>query len=238
MERRDKRKEDELRPVKIEKDYLKDSEGSCLIKVGKTKIICSATVEERVPYFLRNEKTGWITATYNMLPRSSHERIPREKTSGRTYEIQRLIGRTLRSISNLEGFSGFTITVDCDVLQADGGTRTASITGGYIALYDAVQWMLQNGLIEYSPLREFVAAVSVGIVNGVPILDLTYKEDSIAEVDMSIAMTESLGLVEIQGTGEKRPFTKDEFEIMLELATKGIKQLIEIQKQVLFLQIA
>ncbi|MDI6839585.1 MAG: ribonuclease PH [bacterium] len=237
VKRKDGRKPNELRTVKIEKDYLKEPEGSCLIELGGTKIVCSATVEERVPHFLKDKKTGWLTAEYGMLPRSSKERIPRDKASGRIYEIQRLIGRVFRSVSNLDDIAGFTITVDCDVIQADGGTRTASITGDYIALYDAIQYMLEHGLIEHSPIREAVAAVSVGIVDGTPILDLTYDEDYIAEVDMNIAMSESLKCIEIQGTGEKRPFTMGELENLIKLAEHGIKQLIEAQKKALFLKL-
>ena len=230
------RKPEELRKVSIKKDYLEDTEASCLIEAGKTKIICAATIEEKVPPFLRDTKTGWITAEYGMLPRSTRERVPRNRKSGRVYEIQRLIGRVLRSVTNLTDISGFTITIDCDVLQADGGTRTASITGGYVALYDAIQHMLKEGMIEHSPLNEFVAAVSAGVVNSMPLLDLNYQEDSLAEIDLNIAMTESLQLVEIQGTGEKRPFTQAEFERLLGLAGQGIKQLIDIQKQALFLK--
>ena len=237
IKRKDSRKPDELRPVKIENDYLKDPQGSCLITLGRTKIVCSATVEEKVPYFLKDTKSGWITAEYGMLPGSSRERIPRARAQGRIYEIQRLIGRVFRSVVDLVSLSGFTITVDCDVIQADGGTRTASITGGYVALYDAIQWMLEHGLIEYSPLREAVAAVSVGIVSGTPILDLAYNEDSDADVDMNIAMSESLKCIEIQGTGEKRPFTKGELEEMLKLAEHGVIQLIEAQKKVLLLKL-
>lgn len=235
LKRRDKRTADELRAIRIEKDYLKDAEGSCLIELGNTKVVCSATVENRVPYFLRETNSGWIHATYGMLPRSCKERIQRERASGRVQEIQRTIGRVFRSITNLEGLKGFTITIDCDVIQADGGTRTASITGGWIALYDAVQYMLENAMLEYSPLREAVAAVSIGILEETPILDLSYAEDSNAAVDMNIAMTESLKLIEIQGTGEKRPFTKEELGKLIALAEKGIAQIIEIQRKTLFL---
>lgn len=235
LKRKDNRKVDELRKIKIEKDYLKDSEGSCLIEVGNTIVICSATVEEKVPHFLRESNSGWIHSEYGMLPRSCKERVPRDRASGRTYEIQRLIGRVFRSVSNLTKLKGFTITIDCDVVQADGGTRTASITGGWVALFDAVQYMLSKGWIESSPLQESVAAVSVGIVNDIPILDLSYDEDSSAKVDMNIVMTESMKFVEIQGTGEKTSFTKTEFDQMLKLAEHGIKQLLEVQKKALFL---
>jgi ribonuclease PH len=237
MKRRDKRSAEDLRPIKIEKDYLKDVEGSCLIELGDTRVICSATVETRVPQFLKNQRSGWIRAEYGMLPRSAKERIQRDRSSGRTYEIQRIIGRVLRSISDLQAIEGYTIAVDCDVLQADGGTRTASITGGYVALYDACQYMVGQGMIDRSPIREAVAAVSAGIVNGEPLLDLTYIEDASAHVDMNIAMTEDLKLVEIQGTGEEKPFSMDEFLSLIRLAEQGIRQLIEAQREALFLKI-
>lgn len=237
MERKDKRASDELRPVKIEKDYLRYPEGSCLIELGRTQVICSATVEERVPFFLRDARQGWIRAEYGMLPRSTKERIQRNRTSGRIYEIQRIIGRVLRNITDLGFMPGFTIAIDCDVIQADGGTRTAAITGGYVALYDACQYMLSQGLIDHSPIREAVAAVSCGIVNGVPILDLAYEEDSRAEVDMNVAMTESGKFVEIQGTGEGKDFTREELDAMLKLADKGIHELILAQREALFLKL-
>jgi ribonuclease PH len=234
MKRKDKRAPNELRPVKIEKNYLKGVEGSCLIEMGNTKVICSATFEHRVPNFLKDKGQGWIRAEYGMLPRSTKERIGRERISGRVYEIQRIIGRTLRSISDLQVIDGFTIVIDCDVIQADGGTRTASITGGYIALYDACQYMVSQGIIEESPINIAVAGISVGIVNGVPLLDLTYDEDVDAEVDMNVAMTEDLELVELQVTGEKNPFSKEEFMKLLLLAESGIQELINIQRKVLF----
>jgi ribonuclease PH len=234
MKRKDNRKIDEIRPIKIEKDYLKDAEGSCLIRVGNTVVICSATVENKVPVFLRESNSGWITAEYGMLPRSCRERVSRERNHGRTHEIQRLIGRALRGVTNLTRLKDFTITIDCDVLQADGGTRTAAITGSWVALFDAIQHMISKGWITNSPLKEAIAAVSVGIVDDVPILDLAYDEDSAAKVDMNVVMTESMKFVEIQGTGEKNSFTKTEFDQMLQLAEQGIKQLIEIQRKVLF----
>ncbi len=237
MERKDKRADDELRPIKIEKDYLKAPEGSCLIEFGKTQVICSATVEERVPFFLRDKRMGWIKAEYGMLPRSTKERIQRDRTAGRIYEIQRIVGRVFRSIVDLDFMSGFTIIIDCDVIQADGGTRTAAITGGYVALHDACQYMLAQGLIDHSPIREAVAAVSCGVVNGTTILDLTYEEDSRADVDMNIAMTDAGEFVEIQGTGEKKPFSHDELSQMLKLASKGINELISAQRKALFLKL-
>ncbi len=237
MKRKGNRALDELRQVKIEKDYLKDPEGSCLIEIGRTQVICSATVEERVPFFLRDTRQGWIRAEYGMLPRSTKERMQRNRTAGRIYEIQRIIGRVLRNITDLNFMSGFTIAIDCDVIQADGGTRTASITGGYIALYDACQYMLAQGMIDHSPVREAVAAISCGIVNDIPMLDLNYEEDSRANVDMNVAMTESGKFVEIQGTGEEKSFTHKELEEMLKLAGKGINELISVQKNALFLKL-
>lgn len=236
MKRKDKREADELRPIKIEKDYLKDAEGSCLIELGATKVICSATVEPRVPYFLKDKRQGWLRAEYGMLPRSTKERIQRDRESGRIYEIQRIIGRTLRSISDLTVIDGFTIAIDCDVLQADGGTRTSAITGAYVALHDACQYMLAQGMIERSPIREAVAGVSVGIVKGVALLDLTYDEDEIADVDMNVAMSESGKFVELQGTGERKPFTKEELDELLKLASKGIQELFVAQCKALFLK--
>lgn len=235
IKRKDNRGLDELRKIKIEKDYLKDSEGSCLIEVGHTVVVCSATVEEKVPHFLRESNSGWIHAEYGMLPRSCKERVNRDRNSGRVHEIQRLIGRSFRSVANLTRLKGFTITIDCDVLQADGGTRTASITGGWIALFDAVQHMLSKGWISISPLTEAVAAVSVGIVNEITILDLCYDEDSSAAVDMNVVMTESMKFVEIQGTAEKTAFNKKEFDQLLKLAEDGIKKLLEAQRKALFL---
>ena len=236
IKRKDKRLVDEMRAIKIEKDYLKDAEGSCLIELGETKIICSTTVESRVPYFLKDKRQGWITAEYGMLPRSTKERVPRNRDSGRIHEIQRLIGRSLRNVCDLSILNGFTIAIDCDVIQADGGTRTASITGAYVALHDACQYMIAQGLIDTTPLRDSVVGVSVGIVDGVQMLDLTYEEDERAEVDMNIVMTDQLKLVEVQGTGEKKAFTYDEFINLIKLAEHGMKNLIEAQRKALFLK--
>ncbi|MBI4721880.1 MAG: ribonuclease PH [Candidatus Stahlbacteria bacterium] len=226
-----------MRTIKIEKDYLKDAEGSCLIELGETKIICSTTVESRVPYFLKDKRQGWITAEYGMLPRSTKERISRNRDSGRLHEIQRLIGRSLRNVCDLSILNGFTIAIDCDVIQADGGTRTASITGAYVALHDACQYMIAQGLIDATPLHNSVVGVSVGIIDGVQMLDLTYEEDERAEVDMNIVMTEELKLVEVQGTGERKAFTYDEFINLIKLAEHGIKNLIDAQRKALFLLI-
>ena len=228
--RKDARLDNQMREVKITRDYLHDAEGSCLIEMGKTKVLCTATIEERVPPFLRNSGKGWITAEYGMLPRSSKQRVERVRFKGRIYEIQRLIGRSLRSISNLSVLNGYTIIIDCDVLQADGGTRTASITGGYVAYHIASRKMLSEGLIIRSPIISQLAAISVGVVNGIPMVDLTYEEDSKAEVDMNIVLTDKLDIVEVQGTGEKRPYSSDELLKLLSLAKPAIKKLIEIQK--------
>ncbi|MCK4330723.1 ribonuclease PH [candidate division WOR-3 bacterium] len=228
--RKDARLDNQMREVKITRDYLHDAEGSCLIEMGKTKVLCTATIEERVPPFLRNSGKGWITAEYGMLPRSSKQRVERVRFQGRIYEIQRLIGRSLRSISNLSVLNGYTIIIDCDVLQADGGTRTASITGGYVAYHIASRKMLSEGLIIRSPIISQLAAISVGVVNGIPMVDLTYEEDSKAEVDMNIVLTDKLDIVEVQGTGEKRPYSSDELLKLLSLAKPAIKKLIEMQK--------
>ncbi|MDI3534106.1 MAG: ribonuclease [Thermosediminibacterales bacterium] len=237
MERCDKRQFDELRPVKITRNYNKYAEGSVLIETGDTKVIVTATVEEKLPPFLRGQNKGWVTGEYSMLPRATEARNIREvakgRLSGRTQEIQRLIGRALRSVVDLSALGERTIWLDCDVIQADGGTRTASITGAFVALYDALDHLLKNGQIERFPIKEFLAAVSVGVVNDKPMLDLCFTEDSGAKVDMNVVMTESGKIVEIQGTGEESPFTKQEMLELLNLAEKGIKELIQIQKQVL-----
>jgi ribonuclease PH len=228
----DGRKPEELRKVKIIVDYMKYAEGSCLIEVGDTRVICTVSVEEKVPQFLKGTGQGWITAEYSMLPRSTAQRtvrdINRGRPAGRTQEIQRLIGRALRSAVDLQMLGEITLWVDCDVIQADGGTRTASITGGFVAIYKALE-----KLGKLVALREFVAGVSVGIVGGEVLLDLTYEEDNLAEVDMNLVMTESGKLVEIQGSGEGATFSKGELLKMLELGEKGIKELIKIQKEVL-----
>jgi ribonuclease PH len=224
-----------LRPIKITRNYMKHAEGSVLIEMGDTKVICSASVEERVPQFLRNTGKGWITSEYSMLPRSTHTRTSREsltgRASGRTFEIQRLIGRSLRSVTNLNGIGERTIWIDCDVIQADGGTRTASITGAYVALVDAFRKMVRNGMIEKGPIKDSVAAVSVGKVNGKVLLDLNYEEDSRAQVDMNVVMTGSGKFVEIQGTAEEAVFTKREMDELIRIAQKGIKQITRIQKK-------
>lgn len=237
LKRKDGRAESELRQVKIIKDWLKDPYGSCLIELGNTRVVCAATLEEKVPVFLKNKRSGWITAEYGMLPGSTPERVKRERTSGRIYEIQRFIGRSFRSITDLEVLNGYTITIDCDVLQADGGTRVASITGGYVALYDAIQYMLAQGMIDRTPLKNFVAACSVGIVENTPLLDLTYEEDARAAVNMNVVMTDDLSIIEIQATGEARPFNMDELNKLLTLAKDGVKQLFGIQRDVLSLRV-
>lgn len=232
--REDGRKTIEKRPVKITRNYTIYAEGSILIEVGNTKVICTATVTEKVPPFLKNQGKGWITAEYSMLPRATDERNQREavkgKLTGRTMEIQRLIGRALRAAIDLEKLGERTITIDCDVIQADGGTRTTSITGGYIALSLAMEKLVRNGIIKENPLLSNVAAISVGIVKGVPMLDLKYTEDSEAEVDMNVIMNCKGEFVEIQGTGEESTYTREELNKMLELAEAGIKELIEIQR--------
>ncbi|WP_457567334.1 ribonuclease PH [Desulfurobacterium sp.] len=230
--RSDGRSCDQIRPVKITLEYVKYPEGSCLIEVGETKVICSASVEERVPPFLKDSGKGWITAEYSMLPRATATRNVREaargKLSGRTQEIQRLIGRALRSVVDLEKLGEITVWIDCDVIQADGGTRTASITGAFVALYLALE---KIGRVD--AVSSFVAATSVGIVNSTVCLDLTYEEDASAEVDMNVVMNEKEEFIEIQGTGEERPFSREELDSLLGLAGKGIKELIEIQRSVL-----
>jgi ribonuclease PH len=233
MERVDRRKPDQLRKVTVQKDYLKHAEGSCLISFGDTKVVCSASVEDTVPPFLRGKGLGWVTAEYGMLPRSCTQRINREKTSGRTYEIQRLIGRSLRAVVDTKKFGERTVKIDCDVIQGDGGTRTASVTGGFIALALAFQKLQRDGVIEALPLTDFVAAVSVGIKDGRPLLDLDYYEDSSAEVDMNVVMVGKGQFVEVQGTAEKHAFTKKEMDAMLKLAEKGIGELFSIQKKAL-----
>lgn len=237
MERVDGRKPDEMRPVRITRNYNKYAEGSVLIEVGDTKVICTASVEDKPPAFLKGEGKGWVTSEYGMLPRATGVRTPREsargKIGGRTYEIQRLIGRSLRSVVDLGALGERTIWLDCDVIQADGGTRTASITGAFVALVDALYKLKGQGLIERVPVTDFVAATSVGRLNGNIILDLCYEEDSAAEVDMNIVITGSGRLVEIQGTGEESSFTRKEMNAMIDLAARGIDQLISYQKQVL-----
>lgn len=237
MPRTDGRGFDTLRKVTITRDYMKYAEGSCLIELGNTKVICTASLQEDVPPFLKDTDTGWITAEYGMLPRSTQERMPREaqrgKIGGRTHEIQRLIGRSLRAVCDLAVLSERTIWVDCDVIQADGGTRGASITGSFIALADALNKMKKDALIKKLPIKDFVAATSVGILDGEAVLDLTYEEDSNADVDMNVIMTGEGKLIEIQGTAEKEPFSEEQLKNLLELAKKGIAQLINIQRNLL-----
>ncbi len=234
MTRCDGRRWDELRPVRITRHYIKHAEGSVLIEVGDTKVICTATVEDGVPPFLKDTGSGWVRAEYSMIPRATHVRAPREsvrgKLGGRTQEIQRLIGRSLRSVIDLKGFGERTILLDCDVIQADGGTRTASITGAYVALVDAFRWLKERGEIEKIPIRDSVAAVSVGIVDGEMLLDLDYSEDSRAQVDMNLVMTSKGQFVEIQGTAEEAPFSREELEGLITLGMKGIERLSEIQR--------
>lgn len=235
--RDDGRKPNELRKIKILRNYMKYADGSCLIEMGNTKVVCTASIEEGVPRFLKGKGTGWVTAEYGMLPRSCKERIPREsskgKIGGRTHEIQRLIGRSMRAVTDLRILGEKTIWIDCDVLQGDGGTRTASITGSFIALFDALKSMLKDEEILEFPLRDYVAAVSVGIVDGAPALDLDYIEDSNAEVDMNIVMTGSGRFIEVQGTAEGAPFDNKKLNSLLRLARSGIKKMISAQKKVL-----
>ena len=235
--RLDGREPKQIRKVKITRNYMKQAEGSVLIEIGDTRVICTASVEGKVPGFLKDSEQGWITAEYSMLPRSTNVRTGREssrgKVGGRTHEIQRLIGRALRSVVDLTTLKGMTIWIDCDVIQADGGTRTASITGSFVALYDAMNFLKAHGKIEKIPINNFLAAISVGILENEVILDLNYEEDFKAEVDMNIIMTVDEKFVEIQGTAEKNPFTRSELELMLKLAKKGIKELITKQKECL-----
>ena len=235
MSRVDGRKPEGMRPVRMTRKFSKYAEGSVLIEVGDTHVLCTATVEEKVPPFLRGANKGWVTAEYAMLPRATDVRTNRErgKVSGRTMEIQRLIGRALRSVVDLESLGERTVLLDCDVIQADGGTRTASITGAFVAMADALYKLVENGQIKKFPIKEFIAATSVGRVKDEMVLDLCYKEDSVAEVDMNIVMTGGGRFVEIQGTGEEATFSRDEVNKLLDLAAGGIQSLIEIQKEAL-----
>lgn len=237
MTRNDGRGSKELRPITITRNFTKHAEGSVLIEFGDTRVICTASVEESVPPFLRGKGTGWVTAEYSMLPRATHTRSPREaakgKQSGRTLEIQRLIGRSLRAVVDLVKLGERSIHIDCDVIQADGGTRTASITGAYVALVDALRTLQSKGLLSDMPIREAVSAVSVGIVGGEAMLDLNYLEDSAAAVDMNYVMTSSDRFVEVQGTAEAEPFTIAQMDAMRDLAMSGIRRLFEIQQEVL-----
>lgn len=235
MERIDGRKNEEMRPVKITRNYIRHAEGSVLIEMGDTKVICTATIEEKVPSFIKGTGKGWVTSEYGMLPRSTQTRKQRDsskgKVDGRTMEIQRLIGRALRSIVDLEKMGEMMIWVDCDVIQADGGTRTASITGAFVALVDAFNYLVAQGKLQYIPIKDYVAAISVGIKDEEILLDLKYEEDSTCKVDMNLVMTEDGRFVEIQGTGEDSPFSKDEMKKMLEMGERGILQLIQVQKE-------
>ena len=233
MKRSNDRAFDQLRDVNVETGIISNAEGSALIKFGNTHVICTASIENSVPRWMKNSNEGWITAEYGMLPRSTHERMGREaargKQSGRTQEIQRLIGRSLRQSVNLEYLKDHTITIDCDVIQADGGTRTASITGGCIALFSAIQ----NKLKDHRAIKKHVAAISIGLLNDQPILDLDYTEDSSAETDLNLVMDEDNGIIEIQGTAEEKPFSNEQLEQMFDIGKKGISHLIELQKKCL-----
>jgi len=233
--RGDGRRDDEMRPVTITRKYLKYAEGSVLIDVGDTRVLCSATVEERVPQFLKDSGHGWITAEYGLLPRSTNTRTQREVTagrvSGRTAEIQRLVGRSLRGVTDLRRLGERTIIIDCDVIQADGGTRAAAVTGGFVALGESLQLLREQGKIKEEPLLDSVAAVSVGAVEGRILLDLCYAEDAIAEVDINVVMTGTGKFVEVQGTAEETPFTKEQLDAMLAVAARGIRQLVELQRR-------
>lgn len=235
MPRSDGRRDDELRPVRIVPNFLEFAEGSVLMELGRTRVLCAVSVSDTLPAFLRGKGRGWLTAEYSMLPRSTLTRSPREavtgRIGGRTHEIQRLIGRSLRSVINMDAIGERTITVDCDVLQADGGTRTAAITGSYVALALAVNNMLGRGLIRTSPIVSAVAATSAGIVNGEAVLDLAYEEDSQAEVDFNVVMTDKGLFVEVQGTAEGKPFAREDLDNLLSLAERGISQLFTAQQE-------
>jgi ribonuclease PH len=237
MTRPDGRADDQLRPVTFERDYTEFAAGSVLVSFGKTRVLCTASVDESIPRWLKGRGSGWVTAEYSLLPGSSPERVTREaakgKQSGRTQEIQRLIGRSLRSVTDLEAMPDVQIVVDCDVLQADGGTRTAAICGGYVALHDALSRLIGLGRLPTHPITERLAAISVGIVGAVAVLDLPYVEDSKAEVDMNVVMTSGGRYVEVQGTAEGAPYSRSELDTMLDLAQKGIGEIIELQEKLL-----
>ena len=237
MTRPDGRAADQLRPMSFERDFTTMSAGSCLVTFGGTQVLCTASVDEDVPRWMRGKGKGWVTAEYSMLPGSSPERIRREvkdgKPSGRTQEIQRLIGRSLRAVCDMQALGERQVLVDCDVLQADGGTRTASICGGYVALHDALSRLVQMGSIAAHPLKAYCGAISVGVVGGVPLLDLPYVEDVSAEVDMNVVMTSEGGFVEVQGTAEGAPYSRAELDLLLGLAEGGINELIALQREVL-----
>jgi ribonuclease PH len=232
-----KRQPDQLRPVTLERGVARYAEGSCLVSFGETKVLCAASLEERGPPWLRGTGKGWVTAEYAMLPRATHERTRREvnsgKPSGRTQEIQRLIGRSLRAVVDLHAFGERQIVVDCDVIQADGGTRTAAITGAWVALNDCFAWMMSRSIISINPLKDHVAAISCGIYRNTPVLDLDYAEDSTAETDANFVITGKGGIVEIQGTAEGKPFSEEEFLSLLRLARGGVEELVGMQKQVI-----
>ena len=231
------RRPDQLRPITIERGVNKHAEGSALIRCGDTHVLCTASVDEKLPPFLRGKNQGWVTAEYGMLPRATHERTVREaargKQQGRTVEIQRLIGRSLRAAVDLTALGERAITIDCDVLQADGGTRTAAISGGFVALADAIRTLIQRGKLKQNPLHGQIAAVSVGIYRGTPLLDLEYSEDSEAETDMNIVMNDGGGFIEVQGTAEGHAFRPEEMQAMMQLAQQGIRDIMTIQKQAL-----
>jgi len=228
---------DELRPVRITRRYTKHAEGSVLVEFGDTRVLCNASITESVPRFLRGKEQGWVTAEYGMLPRSTGSRMDREaargRQGGRTLEIQRLIGRSLRAVVDMKALGERSVTVDCDVIQADGGTRTASITGGYVALVDAIGHLMKRGGLSANPIRGHVASVSVGVYKGTPVLDLDYAEDCTAETDMNVVMTDAGQFIEVQGTAEGHPFSHTELLAMLELASGGISRLVEYQRQAL-----
>ena len=240
MIREDGRKIDEMRPITISRNYIKHAEGAVLIATGDTKVICTASVQEQQPRFMREQhikNRGWITAEYSMLPRSTAERMQREATrgrlGGRTQEIQRLIGRSLRAAVDLDSLGERTIWIDCDVIQADGGTRTAAVTGAFLALWDACKILQHRGLFDDMPITDNIAATSVGIINGTPMLDLCYTEDSAADVDMNIVMTGSGKFIEIQGTAEHNPFSREEYDQLLDLSVRGIQQLVRLQNKMM-----
>jgi len=237
MPRAEGRANDEIRPVTLVRGFMKYADGSCLVEMGDTRVICTATLEDKVPPFLKGSATGWVTAEYGMLPRAGKERTAREAArghqGGRTHEIQRLIGRSLRSVVDLTALAERTIIMDCDVIQADGGTRTAAITGAYVALMEVLERMRQQGQLSRLPVLDSVAAVSVGLVQGEELLDLDYQEDSAASVDMNVVMTGSLRIIEVQGTAEGAPFTRQQMDRLVDLAQLGIKRLAEEQKRCL-----
>jgi len=231
------RRPEQLRPVRLQRGWTRHAEGSVLVEFGETRVLCTASVEERVPPFLRDRGRGWLTAEYGMLPRATNTRTEREaargRQSGRTLEIQRLIGRALRAAVDLGALGERTIQVDCDVLQADGGTRTAAITGAFVAVHDALGWMKAQGMLQALPVRDFVAAVSVGVYRGTPVLDLDYAEDSACDTDMNVVMTGEGGFIEVQGTAEGAPYSRAEMDALLTLASRGIEELVSHQRRVL-----